>query len=296
MKYITLTLNPTLDIDYILPRGLEKNTLNRAPEPPRKRFSGKGINISRALRSMGADADTIYLARGADAESMMAALTAEGLRLAPIPAGGGARTNVSILAGDEATEINDPGSAVAGEEIDAAVERVKSLIDENGSDSVIFLSGSIPPGCRSDVYADIIRYAGKRKAVTVLDCDGETMRRAVAACPRLVKPNRRELFEYAALSMECQSLAPYKKALFTVDSEENHRAAAAELCVKIRQELGCDILCTLDSEGSVYVTDTVTAAPARRAEIKSFKGAGDSFIAAFMFGLKVTSRILCTFL
>lgn len=292
MNYITLTLNPTLDIDYRFPAGVILGGLNRAPLPPTKRFSGKGINISRALRRL-ADAGkfsdfqyyAVFLSRGDDGNAMSAALTGEGISISPVPAGGGVRTNIAILGGDEATEINDPGLPAAEEEIEAAVCRVTEIIEKYGGDCCLFLAGSLPPGCDVDTYAALIRAAKKAGATVALDCDGEAMRRAVAECPYIVKPNRSEIFDYAALCMSGDSLEKYRRALFSPDSDENYRAAAGEMAEAIHKSLGVNVLCTLDSSGSVYAADELYEAPPRRVEAKSFKGAGDSFLAAFMWSM-----------
>ena len=44
----------------------------------------------------------------------------------------------------------------------------------------------------TSLYADIVRDMGKRKVRTVVDCDGEPLRRALAADPTLVSPTQRE--------------------------------------------------------------------------------------------------------
>lgn len=292
MHYITLTLNPTLDIDYRLSGMMNAGGLNRAPSPPVKRFSGKGINISRALRDLSkagrfsdCTSDTVFLSRGTDGDAMSAALVAEGLSISPVPAVGGVRTNVAILGGDEATEINDPGLPAAEEEIEAAACRVMELTEKYGGEIILFLAGSLPPECDKDIYARLIRSGKRAGATVILDCDGDAMRSAVTERPYLVKPNRSELFDYGALCMSEESLEKYRRALFTPDSGENHRSAAGEMASIIRDGLGVNVLCTLDSAGSVYAADRMYEAPARKVEAKSFKGAGDSFLAAFMWGM-----------
>lgn len=308
MHYITLTLNPTLDIDYRLSGMMNAGGLNRAPTPPVKRFSGKGINISRALRDLltrggetaeflktetlnenmfnNSTSDTVFLSRGTDGDAMSAALAEEGLSISPVHAGGGVRTNVAILGGDEATEINDPGLAVQEREIAAAADRTTDLMEKYGGEITLFLAGSLPPECDGDIYAKLVR-AGKRSGATVvLDCDGDAMRSAVTERPYLVKPNRSELFDYGALCMSEDKLEKYRRALFTPDSGASYiRSAAGEMASLIRDGLGVRVLCTLDSAGSVYAADRLYEAPARKVEAKSFKGAGDSFLAAFMWGV-----------
>jgi len=57
--------------------------------------------------------------------------------------------------------------------------------------SVIF-SGSLPAGAPVDRYAGLIQLAHEFRCRTYLDTSGEPLRRALAARPHFVKPNRDE--------------------------------------------------------------------------------------------------------
>ena len=52
MKYITLTLNPTVDRMYRLNTPFKTGTLSRTEEMSEVSFSGKGINVSRELKRL----------------------------------------------------------------------------------------------------------------------------------------------------------------------------------------------------------------------------------------------------
>ncbi len=60
-----------------------------------------------------------------------------------------------------------------------------------GAEFVVF-SGSLPRGVDDDFYVEAIREANRRGVPTVLDSEGEPLRRGVEAEPYLVTPNVRE--------------------------------------------------------------------------------------------------------
>ena len=51
MKIITVTLNPCIDVNYKTDISFEAGKLNRVPAPEVS-YNGKGINVSRELRSL----------------------------------------------------------------------------------------------------------------------------------------------------------------------------------------------------------------------------------------------------
>ena len=55
------------------------------------------------------------------------------------------------------------------------------------------LSGSLPPRCPADYYAQLLRAAAGQKCRCVLDADGAPLREGLKAGPWMLKPNRAEL-------------------------------------------------------------------------------------------------------
>ena len=58
---------------------------------------------------------------------------------------------------------------------------------------LLVVSGSVPPGIRPTIYAEMIALARAAGVRTVLDASGELLRQGLAARPWLVKPNRLEM-------------------------------------------------------------------------------------------------------
>jgi len=71
--------------------------------------------------------------------------------------------------------------------------------------SVIF-SGSLPAGAPVDRYAGLIQLAHEFRCRTYLDTSGESLRRALAARPHFVKPNRDEAAGVLGLPIDSLAL------------------------------------------------------------------------------------------
>ena len=73
-------------------------------------------------------------------------------------------------------------------------------------------AGSLPRGVDTNVYADLIRELRKLGVTTVVDTDGEPLRRAVRAEPDVVSPN----------VLEAEELVGHE---FNDDEDRRHRRA-----------------------------------------------------------------------
>lgn len=190
----TITLNPTLDITYVLER-ISFGEVAMAIEV-QKTPGGKGINVSRALHAMGVDSVAMGLIGGHIGEEVLELLQEEGLILQIVKIRNDTRTNVVILGREDRRElvIRAPGPAVEP----TATERLKNLVfGDAQSPQVVVLSGSIPPGVSVDTYRSLIVEGKARGSRMVLDSAGESFRRGVEAGPYLIKPNLGELEELA---------------------------------------------------------------------------------------------------
>ena len=83
MKYITVTLNPALDMNIALSGPLMTEGLNRSVGAA---FSpgGKGINVSRTLRALGCDSDAICILGGFTGAKVKQMLMSEGVSVRAI--------------------------------------------------------------------------------------------------------------------------------------------------------------------------------------------------------------------
>ncbi|MBI4347599.1 MAG: 1-phosphofructokinase family hexose kinase [Elusimicrobia bacterium] len=257
---LVLCLNAAVDKTIALPR-LRLARLNR----PRRVVTlpgGKGINVARALRSLGRRGVVLGFTAGETGDFIEASLRREGiparwLRLA----GGQSRMCLAILDGRPApTEINEPGAPVGTSDV-WRLERAFDPLARRAR--VIVASGSLPPGCPDDVYARLIRRVRRLGRPVYLDASGSALKRALPARPDLVKMNRDEA---ASVGLPVSSPSRLSRALERL-AERGPREAVV----------------TLGAAGAVAFTAgrRLHAVPPRVRSVSPV-GCGDTFLAALV--------------
>lgn len=268
MKIITVTLNPCVDVNYTLSEKFEAGKLNRVGVP-KTSYSGKGINVSRRLKGLGTDSLIITFAFGEDGRKMAESLRSEGLSVWAVECEGRLRRNTAILDGEgNATEINESGESVPEDKVKELIGVLKSEL--NCPDKkVLIVSGSLPAGVDADVYRKICKIGNMYNALTVLDCDGKALTTGLMGNPDLIKPNRYELEALTGADLS--------------GSGEDVRLEAVRAALEFYRNEETAVLATLDSDGAVYAgPDGCFMCEAVKGNIKSFKGAGDAFLASFI--------------
>src|SRR6266851_862152 len=91
----TLTLNPAVDRELTVP-ALEYNAVLRASES-RVDFGGKGFNVSRLLKSLGATSTAVGFLGGRSGELLQDGLQELGIGADFVWVSGETRTNISIV-------------------------------------------------------------------------------------------------------------------------------------------------------------------------------------------------------
>lgn len=265
MKIITVTLNPCIDADYKLTSSFKAGELNRVPEPS-VTYSGKGINVSKALFKMGRDsvAMGIFGSDGIDEK-----LRSMGLTVSGVNCKGSLRRNTSIIDSEGVqTQINEPGIQVSDDKLREFVGLYKSELNCQGG-CVVVLSGSIPPGVSKDIYRKLVTIARNAGAYVILDCDKEALKCGLEAIPDLIKPNKEEFEEIDGKPLE--------------GTGEELRINAAREALRFHLTNHSSVLLTLGEDGSIYAgPEGCFMCEARKTDIKTFKGAGDSFLASFI--------------
>ena len=143
---LCVTLNPALDITHHVP-GADWAGVNR-PDQVRDRPGGKGLNVARVLRALGADVLVLGLAGGAAGDEVRAGLEAAGVPSRFTPIAGATRRTFTVVdrVRGQAASFHEPGPAVeAGEWAAFTVTLEKCLA---GCAAAVF-SGSLPPVCRT---------------------------------------------------------------------------------------------------------------------------------------------------
>jgi 1-phosphofructokinase/tagatose 6-phosphate kinase len=98
------------------------------------------------------------------------------------------RTNTAVIdpTTGEQTEINERGPSVSEQEIELFVDKLLYLA--KGASMCVF-AGSLPRNVDVDVYAGLIRELKRLDVETLVDTDGDPLRRAVRAEPGVISPN-----------------------------------------------------------------------------------------------------------
>ena len=151
---ITVTPNPALDRTLIVPE-LVFDEMVRASDS-RLDLDGKGVNVSKALYSLGAATLIMGFAGGPAGEQLERGLAAQGYTTEFTQVAGETRTNTIII--DAATnryvKANEPGPTLQPDELAVFFAQARERV--RPGDTWI-LSGSLPPGAPVDFYARLVQ-------------------------------------------------------------------------------------------------------------------------------------------
>jgi tagatose 6-phosphate kinase len=261
---VVLALNPSVDVEWQVDhvRWEEKNNVLTE----RRWAGGKGVNVARWLRYLGAKPELILPLGGDSGAELAAALKRERIAAHIIPLRESSRVNVIVSSPAQGQlRFNPLGPKLSGAEWRKVLVHVRRALRRA---SVLVLSGSLPRGVAVAAYAQLIRLARIQRVPVLLDCDGEALRVAASAGPFLVKPNEHELREWAA-----------GRGLRTGKSEAALRGAA----LKLAEATGGWVLVSRGAKPAWLVnaaTTTIWSARPPRCRPRHTIGAGDALLAA----------------
>jgi 1-phosphofructokinase family hexose kinase len=189
---ITVTLNAAIDRTLAVP-NFRLGRRHRAVEQTAM-AGGKGVNVARALKTLGQPVIATGVAGGATGTRIIEQLTSEAILNDFVRIREESRTSTAVVdpTSGEQTEINERGPAVSEAELDLFYDKLLYLAKGAG---VVVFSGSLPRGVPDDLYARLVTDIKKLGAVTVLDSEGEALRLATRAEPTVVTPNETEAEE-----------------------------------------------------------------------------------------------------
>lgn len=262
---ITVTPNPALDRTLTVP-AIVYDEMVRATES-RLDLDGKGVNVSKALRALGAETLIMGFAGGAAGEQLARGLAAMGLATDFTPVAGETRTNTIIIdaAARRYVKANEPGPALQPAELAALYEQVGARA--RAGDTWI-MSGSLPPGAPVGLYAQLVELVQSHGARALLDASGEPLRLGCAARPFLVKPNADEAAELIG--------APVEGDAGVLRAVEWFLSQGVEL-----------VALSLGAEGLMLAArSSVIRARPPRVEVLNPVGAGDALLAGVAWGIE----------
>lgn len=224
---------------------------------------GKGINVSIMLKNLGFDSMALGFMAGFTGDEIVELLKQQGISSDFIRVKEGiSRINVKIR-GDQETEINGKGPAIAPEDIASLYRQLDGLQDGD----VLVLAGSIPEVMPDLVYRDIMEYLQHKKLMITVDATGELLINVLQYHPFLVKPNNHELGEIFGVTI-------------------TDRKEAAVYAKKLQEMGAANVLVSMAGQGAVLVTEDgqffETLPP--EGKVVNSVGAGDSMVAGFLAG------------
>ena len=268
---LTVTLNVALDRTVAVPRMALGNR-HRAVDS-RTAAGGKGVNVARALKSLGEPVVATGLAAGPTGARIRELLAAEQVLHDFTEVAGDSRTNLSIVdpTSGEQTEINERGPQVSDTDLERFTERLLYLA--RGADFCV-IAGSLPPGAETSCYEDMITRLRALGVPTLLDTDGEPMRAGLRAQPSVVAPNAAEAeeavgYEFADeedLALGLAGLIDMGADQAIVTTESGCVAITGPAHARSRVEVSIDPLATVASVGSgdAFLAGYVSARRASR--------------------------------
>jgi 1-phosphofructokinase/tagatose 6-phosphate kinase len=261
---ITVTLNAALDKTLEVPNfrvGRRHRSVEQTTMP-----GGKGVNIARALKRLGAPVIATGLAGGATGNMIVDALNDEAILNGFVRIREESRTNTAVLDPTTGvhTEINERGPAVSAHDLE--LFRDKLLYLAKGASMCVF-AGSLPRGVSPDVYAGLIRDLKKQNVTTIVDTEGEPLRLAARAEPDIISPNE----------LEAEEL---------VGHEFNESGDRAEAVVEMTRLGPAEAIMTVSDGCYAYVAEDGGPALFRvrieEQEARSTIGSGDAFLAGYI--------------
>lgn len=255
----TVTLNVAVDKLYFVDR-FQIGEVNRVKECVAT-AGGKGLNVARIASLLGEEVIATGFIGGHSGQYAEEMLNKTGIRSDFINVLGESRSCINIIdQNGKSTELLEPGVAISEEEINEFKTKFKNLI---GGSSVVVLSGSLPRGCRPELYAELIEIAKDKGKKVILDTSGENLKQGIQARPTMIKPNKDEI-----------------KALIGVDVNSKDDLIDA---AKLLYDKGIPyVVVSMGKHGAIVVCEEgVFEGNPPDVKVVNTVGCGDSMVAAF---------------
>jgi 1-phosphofructokinase family hexose kinase len=265
---LTVTLNAAIDRTLAVP-NFHVGRRHRAVEQTAV-AGGKGVNVARALRSLGRPVLATGTAGGGTGARIIELLDSEGITNDFVRIQEESRMSTAVIDPTDGvtTEVNERGPALSNAERERVVERILYLAQ---GAQIVVLCGSLPRGVPVELYGQLVEDLRRLGVTTVLDTEGEPLRLGTRSGPELVTPNL----------TEAEELVGHE---FT-DEEDRLNGVRDIVALGARNaiityESGCVALVGGDS--AERVAYRVSVEPR---EPLSPIGAGDAFLAGYVAGL-----------
>ena len=198
---LTVTLNPALDLTGHIGQ-IQVGSVN-VVKSGSLHPAGKGINVARVLRDLGADVAVTGILGAGNQQAFRDLFKQCGLTDHFMTVPGDTRINVKMVedSGD-VTDLNFPGVAVAEDELKEFEARLLRQAEQH---EYIVVAGSLPRGISAEASRDLIAKLQQKGAKVLFDSSKEALVKGLEAKPFLIKPNEVELAEWAGRPLETEA-------------------------------------------------------------------------------------------
>lgn len=183
---ITVTPNAAIDKTLTVP-NFQVGFRHRASESLTLP-GGKGVNIARALKTLGQPVVVSGLLGGRAGQQIVEGLGRENILSDFARIAGESRTSTAVVDSTNMsqTEVIEYGPVVSAQELQAFIEKLDYLA--KGAHYMVF-AGSLPRRVPDEFYGTMLARLRKARCTTLLDSDGEPLRLALRGHPDFVTPN-----------------------------------------------------------------------------------------------------------
>nr|MBA2522784.1 hypothetical protein [Solirubrobacterales bacterium] len=186
---ICIASSPSIDTSFGVERLLPGHI--HRPQTLVRVAGGKALNVARAARRLGVRPLAVALLAEHGGAWIAAELAAEDVELLAHPVPGEIRHCLSAFDAETSSLTEFYEYATPVDPLDWG-EFTKMALDRCESDRWFALSGSLPPGVSDGAYAELVREARARGALTAIDASGPALGLGLEAGPDLVKVNEEE--------------------------------------------------------------------------------------------------------
>lgn len=261
---LTLTMNPALDV--LTTYDKVESTHKMRCGPTLKHPGGGGVNVARVLHRLGASCLAVYPAGGVTGERHHQLMRAEQVRSHVVPIAQETRESFSVheLSSGQDFRFVLPGPTMTALECQTCFNFVAAHLPKQ----FLVLSGGLAPDVPTDFYARLTQLANAQGLRVVLDTTGPALNAALHEGVYLFKPSLRELRDLTGQHLP---------------DEASWKSAAQQLIQNHQTEV---VALSLGDQGAMLITAThAWRAQSLSVNVQTTIGAGDSFVAAMVWGL-----------
>ncbi len=272
MKTVTLTLSPAFDVHCRADSF--KPYLENLADVVSTDAGGKGVNISRALKSLGAESTAFILLGEENSEPFVKQLKKDGICCRTISVKGRIRENLTLRSdGIRETRISFSGFTVD----ENILKGLEDMLGDELFDTIVTFTGRSAPGISARALRSFLLRLKAKGARLVIDSRSVGISELADIKPWLIKPNAEEIGLYTDVKVtDSKSALEAAKGL--------HKSGIENVMISLGGEGA--VLCCADGE---YYCRAPRITPI------STVGAGDSsiagFIAAEQLGLSGEERL-----